>query len=320
MLKSNGRFFVVLSIFSRAFIIVFICLVALWNVYLNLKVAYNLPRLVELHYGKEIVKIGSYSMTINKGKIVRQFYETSDDFFSLFGDPISVMQTNSGMIWSIQVFNIPITDPIAALSVLVRNHSIELGFALGLILPILLALVFGRVFCSYFCPASLLFFVAARIRRMLARYFYLPQIKLSTGVSWGLFFGGLAAAYIYGYGIWTFILPYFSMNQTLFQGLALGTLSVAVGSIILFVLLDFVLGQQFTCCYICPTGRLLGFIGTKSYISIKRNQPLCLDHCHSCAEICPMEVNPKLDETLNCSLCGECMVVCPSHCLSFGHK
>jgi len=81
-----------------------------------------------------------------------------------------------------------------------------------------------------------------------------------------------------------------------------------------------ILGRQFTCRNVCPTGRLLGFVGRKSVFSVRREASRCLEQCQSCVEACPMKVNPKLDETVDCSMCGECLVICPTQCLSLGRK
>jgi len=51
------------------------------------------------------------------------------------------------MTWSIRLMGVPFTDPLAAISVFVKNHSLQLGFALGLIIPLTLALLFPHIFC-----------------------------------------------------------------------------------------------------------------------------------------------------------------------------
>ncbi|MGK0185879.1 MAG: ferredoxin-type protein NapH [Verrucomicrobiales bacterium] len=297
-----GRSLLALSIVTRTGVIAILCLLAMLTNYHNLKRSYNLPRLVEL----------------SEGKPMRVFYENTDRFFSLFGDPASVAQLNGGMTWSIRLGGVPFTDPIAALSVLAKSRKWELGFALGLIIPLSLALLFGRVFCAYVCPASLLFFTISRVRGLLARFFYLPEFSLNRGFCWGLLFGGIVAAVWIGHGVWTLILPYFALGQTLFHGIAYGTISFSLGSLLVFGLLDLVMGKQFTCRYVCPTGRMLGFIGSKSVFSLKRDAPECLEACTSCIDVCPMKVQPKYDETVDCSMCGECLTICPTKCLSIG--
>ena len=300
----SGRFLVFFSIATRLGVVVLLCTFALLTEYLNLKTAYNHPRLVEL----------------SSGKSMRLFYETADRFFSFVGEPMEEAQTNGGMTWSIRIMGVPFTDPVAALSVMAKDHRLKLGFALGLIAPVTLALLLGRAFCSYICPASLLFFSISRIRRWLGRWFYFPDLSINHGFAWGILVGGLGVAVWTGHGVWTLILPYFAIGQTLFHGIAMGTLSIALGSILLFATLDFFFGRQFTCRYICPTGRLLGFIGRKPLFTIRRNAQECISNCNSCAEVCPMKVSPKLDETVDCSICGECMVICPTHCLSIGPR
>jgi len=146
----------------------------------------------------------------------------------------------------------------------------------------------------------------------------LPEFNPGRGLAWGVLVGGLIAALWTGHGIWTLILPYFAIGQTLFHGIAYGTLSFAIGAIIVFSLVDLILGKQFTCRYICPTGRLLGVIGTKAPVSIRRDASLCLDACTNCIDICPMQTKPKFDDSMDCSLCGECLTLCPTKALRIG--
>jgi ferredoxin-type protein NapH len=297
-----GRSLLILSILSRTGVIVLLCFLAFLTNYHNLKRGYNLPRLVEL----------------SEGKAMRVYYEKTDAFFAKFGDPAEEAQKSGGMTWSIRIAGIPFTDPIAALSVLSTRHRWEMGFGLGLIIPLTLALLFGRVFCSYICPASLLFFAISRVRRLLSKFFLLPEFSLNRGFCWGILFGGLITAVWIGHGVWTFILPYFALGQTLFHGIAYGALSFSLGSVIVFSLLDLIMGKQFTCRYVCPTGRLLGAVGRKSVFSLKRDADTCIEACTSCIDVCPMKVAPKYDETVDCSMCGECLTICPSQCLSIG--
>ncbi len=304
MKVSSGKALLALSIISRLGVLLLLFFFAFMTDYLNYKKAYDHPRLVEL----------------SDGKAVRIFYETTDTFFSWFGDPLEVAQTNGGMTWSIRVMGVPFTDPIAGLSVLLKSGGWSFGFGLGLIIPIGISLLFGRVFCSYVCPASLLFFTISRIRRLLDRWLLFPELRVNRSFAWGVLIGGLALAFLTGHGVWSLILPYFAVGQTIFHGVAMGVLSVAVGSLALFSLLDFVLGRQFTCRNVCPTGRLLGFIGQKSVVTIRRDSELCLTACTSCSAVCPFSVDPKLDETRDCSLCGECVAVCPTKALSVGTR
>jgi ferredoxin-type protein NapH len=298
--KGLGLKLLVLSLFTRGAVLLLLCFLALMTEYLNFKVAHNNPRLVEL----------------SAGKPTRIFYEFVDKTMGWFGDPLEIAQTNAGMTWSIRLGGIPFTDPISALSVLVKRHQLETGFALGLIVPLGLAAIFGRVFCAYICPASLLFFSISRLRRLLIRWFYFPDWQMDRGFAWGVLLGGLGIALWTGHGIWSLLLPYFALGQTIFHGLALGTLSISVWSLVVFSALDLFFGKQLTCRYVCPTGRLLGAIGRKSVLVVQRDASRCHDNCHACTEICPLKVDPKRDQQHDCSLCGECLAVCPTQCLT----
>lgn len=291
-----------LSILTRGGVLLLLILFALWVEYINLKNGYNNPRLVEL----------------SSGKLWRWFYEYSDAFFSLFGEPMAVMQTNGGMTWSIRVFGIPFTDPVALLSILTKNLHTPLVFFLGALIPIIMAVLFGRVFCSYICPASLLFFTISRIRRFLQNFLYFPELKISSGLAWGVLLGGLTLAHFYSHGIWALILPYFAVGQSLFQGIAFGVLAPSVFSLCLLSLSDLILARQFTCRFLCPTGQILGLLGRRSAVSIRRDAPQCISGCQSCDLVCPLQINPRLDHTQNCSLCAECVAICPTGCLTIG--
>ena len=291
-----------LSVLTRLGVLLLLITFAAWTEYSNLKLGYNNPRLVEL----------------SDGKAARMFYEASDTFLGWFGPPEEVVKTNAGMTWSIRVMGVPFTDPTAAASVLVKHRAWDLSFALGLIAPVGLALMFGRVFCAYICPASLMFFTISRVRRLLSSLFYFPELSLPRGFSWGVFVGGLALALWMGHGIWAFLLPYFSVGQSLFSAVAFGTLSFALIGIAAFALADLTLGDFFTCRYLCPTGRILGTLGARSLVSVRRNASECLTACNSCTLICPLKADPKTDKTQDCSLCGECLIACPTQCLDVG--
>ena len=291
-----------LSIVSRFSVVLLLCTLALWTEYLNLKLGYNSARLVEL----------------SSGVIMRWVYELSDSFFSLFGDPLTMAERTCGMTWSVRLLGVPFTDPVALLSVFMIDRTPALGFALGALIPIVLAICLGRVFCGFVCPASLLFFSIGRIRSLLGRYLYFPDLHLSRGFAWGVLAGGLLLVPFFGHGVWILVLPYFAMGQTIFHSIAFGTLSVAIASLILFALLDLFAGYQFTCRNLCPTGRLLGAAGSRALLSVRREASLCLDSCTACADVCPFEVDPKRDETRDCSMCGACMAICPTQCLSIG--
>jgi ferredoxin-type protein NapH len=294
----------ILSICTRLGVVLLLCTLAMWTEYLNLRVGYGNARLVELA----------------AGPAMRWFYEASDAFFGVFGDPVVWAESTGGMTWSIRLLGVPFTDPVALLSVFVIDPTPAAGFALGALVPLTLAVTMGRVFCSYVCPASLLFYTIGRLRRSLRGVLLLPELRLGRGFAWGVLAGGLLLTAAVGHGVWTFVLPYFAIGQTLFHAIAFGTLSVTATSILLFALFDLLAGYQFTCRNLCPTGRLLGVIGARPLVSVRRDAENCVSGCNACEEVCPFEVSPRLDETRDCSSCGACLVICPTGCLHVGRQ
>ena len=300
--RTQGVALLILSICTRLGVVLLLCTLALWTEYLNLRVGYGNARLVELA----------------AGPVMRWFYEVSDTFFGIFGDPVVWAESTGGMTWSVRLLGAPFTDPVALLSVLVIDATPALGFALGALVPLTLAVTLGRVFCSYVCPASLLFYSIGRLRRSLRGVLLLPELRLGRGFAWGVLAGGLLLTGGVGHGVWTFVLPYFAIGQTLFHAIAFGTLSVTATSILVFAVLDLLVGYQFTCRNLCPTGRLLGVIGARPVVSVRRDAEHCVSDCHACEEVCAFEVSPRLDETRDCSSCGACLVICPTGCLHVG--
>ena len=303
LIKKPNRF-VILSIITRAGVLLLLICIALWTEYTNLKLGFNSARLVDL----------------SSGMAMGIFYRISDFFFSIFGDSLKVAQSFGGMTWSIRILGVPFTDPVAFLSILIRYHKFETGFFLGLVIPLSIAYLSGRVFCAYICPASLIFQVVNRVRRMLSRFFYFPELSASPHTAWMVLAAGLIAAYFFGHSIWIFVLPYFSIGQSIFNGLAFGVLSSAIAGIIVFASIDLSMGTLFTCRFLCPTGKILGTVGRKSVFSLKRERDTCIESCHACEEICPMKISPKKDETQDCTLCGQCVSLCPADCLSVGRR
>jgi len=295
---------------SRVLVLALICMVAAWTHYLNLKAGYNNARLVELAHGPWM----------------RRFYEASEAFFGLLGDPLEVAQQSGGMVWSSSILGLPLTDPVAALSVASRGSMPGTQFLLGLLIPLGVALTFGRVFCAAICPASLVFYVTSRLRRLLKRWFLLPNLNPGRGLAWGVLVGGLVLANMYGHGVWTLVLPYLAMGQALFHtivyesSVAGGVAAAALGALVFFALADLLLGDHFVCRHLCPTGRLLGSLGRRAPLGVVRDAPNCKTSCNACTEICPLAADPKQDDLLDCSSCGECLSVCPTSCLSMGRK
>ena len=299
-----GRVLPIASVASRFAVLLLLFFLALMTDYVNLKQGYNNARLVEL----------------SEGKNIRRFYQGTDAVFSRIGEPLQVAQSNGGMTWSIRILGVPFTDPVAAASVLASHGRWTRDLAIGLLIPLSIMLVFGRVFCAYVCPASLLFFTIGRVRRYLKRWLLLPEFQPNRALAWGILAGGLTTAMIVGHGIWTLLLPYLAIGQVIFSGVAFGTLSVCAAAIATFATIDLVMGQQFTCRHLCPTGRLIGVVGARPLVSVRRDAEACISACTSCADVCPLQVSPKLDQTRDCSLCGECIAICPAKCLSVGLK
>jgi len=81
---------------------------------------------------------------------------------------------------------------------------------------------------------------------------------------------------------------------------------------------------RFWCRYFCPLGAMMGSLGSRSLLTIKRNPLKCpKEECRLCYVHCPMQIsvyteaNPTL-KSPDCIKCFQCVVACPHKALKVG--
>jgi polyferredoxin len=88
------------------------------------------------------------------------------------------------------------------------------------------------------------------------------------------------------------------------------------------VALALVYRRRVWCRFLCPLGKLVGFLSSCSILELRANQNICNSDCidHACYaghgpyEGCPVFEAPfSINTNQNCILCGNCIKNCPNH-------
>lgn len=73
------------------------------------------------------------------------------------------------------------------------------------------------------------------------------------------------------------------------------------------------------CKYICPLGAIYSIFNPISIFKYRVNPEKCI-HCHACANICKMNVDPvKNANDLECIRCGKCKSICPTNAIEYSY-
>lgn len=256
---------------------------------------------------------------VMEGKIPA-FFETQTSEIGE-GGPVSYrgIEILEGNLTSSEFLDfLPMTDPFAALQVMLATGSIYKTALTGAAIILLFYfIVGGRLFCSWVCPMNMVTDLAHSLRKRLkiergrmldksTRYWILAVVFIVTAVT------GVTAFEI--------VNPIAMLHRELIFGIGSGLL--VVFAIFLFDLLVFYRGW---CSSLCPLGAFYSIIGKFSIIRVRFNDSLC-DSCGDCFPVCAEAhvLTPSVKDRQavilsgNCTNCGNCIDICPPGALKFG--
>lgn len=220
--------------------------------------------------------------------------------------------------------------PIGALQALLNQQGFQIPFAvLGFFF--LFGSLFGRFVCGWLCPFGLLqdllhkLPVPRRKKRLpfhhILKYGKYAVLVLFVWIGSMFLFTGFAKVpafckYLCPSGTFFGALPLLASNEMLrSQAGSLFLWKLAV--LVLLLLLSVKVYRPF-CQYLCPLGAVYGLFNRFSLVQVRWEKEDCIS-CMACQRACPVGLSPEeISVSPECIRCGECIGVCPSHCIRFG--
>lgn len=260
---------------------------------------------------------------IRKWTLARRLVQWS--IIILFLSPLLLVKIESenfffGSLASSTLFGITLTDPFAALQVLLASKEINFVYFGGALLIFLFyLLVRGRVFCSWICPLNTLLEITDKIRK----YVKLPDAQFDRQQKKYYALAVLVLSFLIGVPIFELFSPIgFTMRNLLF------TYGIGLWFILAVILFELLIAKRGWCRYLCPLGGFYQSIGKFGLFQVKFNHDACVG-CITCRSVCfadPDILEPSINrETMyvtagDCSLCGACVDHCPFDALTISLK
>lgn len=223
-----------------------------------------------------------------------------------------------GSYWSVTLGGLTIIDPLALLQVLTLMEPVTLSLFISAIIPIILALIFGRIFCSWLCPINTILETNRRLIKKIGLKPLKINVITSSKLRYVLLIPGLIFPFL-GAALFPYILPYAVLGRFMYY-LTVGTIFWTGLLVLLAVFIGDYVQKGFWCNYLCPTGLLLSFAGTKRLINVVHDLEKCNTYCSLCEKTCSWNTSPKQIPNHNCTNCGLCIEKCPGKALVWGRK
>jgi len=235
-----------------------------------------------------------------------------------------------GSTWSLEVFGVTLTDPLAALESIAASRSLRWVLVAGVLLPLLGTVLLGRVFCSWMCPAGFLLELTGKLRRLL-RFLELKPGKARLWPGDKLVLLGLGLAFSFAVGLpvlGTFYPPaligrevhngvtvLFDRAEEGHLGFSAAGLTLASWFLLGIALLELAFGPRLWCRSLCPGGAVYTLLGRRRLVNVERDPVRCTD-CGECVLACEMGLSPMTDHIGGeCDNCGKCVADCPDDAL-----
>ncbi|MFQ5429525.1 MAG: 4Fe-4S binding protein [Phycisphaerae bacterium] len=233
-------------------------------------------------------------------------------------DPEAFLDGNKGTVWSMRLFGVGLTDPLAAVEAVAASRHVHWPLLIETLLPIILTFVFGKVFCSWICPGYLLFEITGKLRRLLRLVEIQPgEVRFAHANKYVFLLVGVVLAAVFSAPIFALIYPPAVISRLVHAwifGTELVGMLVLLGLIIAFELF---VSPRWWCRAMCPGGALYGLLGVRRIVRVKLQAGACTG-CQACLPVCEAGINPITEsESIECDNCGVCIRHCGDGALHF---
>jgi ferredoxin-type protein NapH len=233
-------------------------------------------------------------------------------------DPSGNSIAITGGFGSFSIFGITFLDPVVALETLLRAPGAWASLLAGSALTMLIAALMGRVFCGWICPVNTILegFDALRKRALPRLGLRPPDIAAPRWLKWALLPAGLAAAVLADLALWAHFLPHVQIGRDVFSLMFFGGATIGAFILVAIILAELFFSRRVWCRSLCPTGALLGLLGSFALVRVRKGETPCLAECSACTRVCPMALNPAgAFSQAECVNCAVCVSACPADLL-----
>lgn len=236
------------------------------------------------------------------------------------------IQLFEGSLIASRVLGFHMADPYSALQIALAYQLLFINLIIGTVTVILLWIIFGgRAFCAWVCPYHLLAEWAEQLHLKLVAKQWVLDHPYHRSIRTLLFILFMLLAFWLGYSLFNSINPVGIVSRALIYGPNLALLWV-----LLLLSWEVLYSRRGWCRYVCPMGLTYGLIGTVSPLQVSYHLPNC-QHEGACLSVCEVPhvldcvkkgraQDVQVDIGTDCTLCGACVDVCPSHALTLAIK
>lgn len=276
--------------------------------------AMNYGGVLYQQYGKNAYHTVSLMGTVSE-RLLYHLFSAGAEFLP---DPATSSTIITGGFGSFSVYGITFLDPVVALETLLRAPGAWAALFTGSLLTLLLALTMGRVFCGWICPVNTVLEGCDALRkRALPRLgIRPPDVAVPRWAKWVILWVGVGGAVLGDLALMAHFLPHVQIGRDVFSIMVFGGATLGAWIFGAIVIAELLFSRRVWCRSLCPTGALLGWLGSFSLVRIRKRSGDCLAECAACSRVCPMDLNPAVSVSqTECVNCAVCVSSCPANLL-----
>ena len=233
------------------------------------------------------------------------------------------VQLVEGALTASRVVGFHFADLNSALQVMLAYKHVVLNLVIGTATVLIMWwLLGGRTFCSWVCPYHLLAEWAEAIHLKLAAKGIVKDRTFHRGVRAVFYVLFALLALATGYTVFETLSPTGILSRALIYGPGL-----ALAWVLLLLLFEIFVSRRAWCRYVCPIGVTYGIVGLVSPVRVQYTLKDC-HHEGECRKVCMVPhvlditikgraSDVKVDVGADCTRCGLCVDMCPTHSLTF---